>query len=61
MKTLNFRNHTIILTRKDDVYFMTPYYYVDSSGIAQEKMGDIELNKMELAQLIVKLTEMIHG
>jgi len=58
---LETTHHEIKLERLEENYTITPYYYKDPFGIDRESMGDINLNRLELASLIIKLTELLHG
>lgn len=58
---LNCKNHNIHLKKCGDYYQVTPHYFKDNSKNKEGSMGDILLDKQELAMFIVKLTELMHG
>jgi len=61
MKTLKFRNHNINLIKHDGEYIISPFAYTSESKREEYELGEITLDKMELAVFIVGLTEMLHG
>ena len=60
MITLNFENHNINLAKIKSLYIISPKYFKDVEMTKEESMGDIILNKEELARLIVNVTELLH-
>ena len=61
MKTLKFRNHNINLIKNRDEYIISPYAYTNESKQEEFELGEISMNKMELAVLIVNLTSLMHN
>lgn len=59
MKILEFLNHDFKLWKDGSIYKIEPILFEDLNR--KISMGEIHLDRQELSEFIVELTELLHG